>query len=142
MLIKISKLFLYGTIFILIVGLFQGCGKNNDNVKTNTNESSVVETQNKSVETTNVETKPEAKNFPTNFREGIYEVGKDIEQGEYVIISDDANSLCYYAIMDKGKHLITDEMFKNRSVISVNNGELFDLRSGVTAYTDKTAPKT
>ena len=147
MLVKLSKFFLYGIVLILIVGLFQSCGKTDDDVKTNKNEVSIVETQNKNVETVSaetktVETKTEINNFPTNFREGIYEVGKDIEPGEYIIIGDDSNNLCYYAIMDTSKHLITDEMFKNRSIISVNKGELFDLRSGATAYTDITAPKT
>lgn len=65
--------------------------------------------------------------YETFYSEGQYKVGEDIPRGEYVVFSTD--DLGYFSVTSdaNGNDIIANENFSYNSIISIENGEYFEL---------------
>jgi len=78
----------------------------------------------------------------TSWPAGTYEVGKDIPAGEYVIIASSRDYSMFQISTDSSlstESTVAMDLFKNRTVVAVNEGEFLDITSG-TLYPLNEAP--
>lgn len=76
-----------------------------------------------------------------SIKAGMYKVGQDLPAGEYVIVSGGSG---YFQVSSdstgKLESIISNDMFENRSIITVKDGEYFEFKTGKAYPIDK-APK-
>lgn len=78
----------------------------------------------------------------TTWTDGLYEIGKDIPAGEYVIIAQPGAKITFRLATDASKSfdsLIALESCENRTILSVEDGEFLEF-SGGTMYVINEAP--
>jgi hypothetical protein len=78
----------------------------------------------------------------TTWTDGLYEIGKDIPAGEYVIIAEPGVKITFQLSTDASKSfdsLIVLESCENRTILSVEDGEFLEF-SGGTMYSIEAAP--
>lgn len=76
-----------------------------------------------------------------SIKAGMYKVGKDLPAGEYVIVASGSG---YFQVSSdstgKLESIISNDMFENRSIITVKDGEYFEFKTSKAYPIDK-APK-
>ena len=124
--IKTGCLGIVGLFVLLgVIGAVVGGG---DSGKTADKPASVTATQ---------EAAPNVKTY----KAGQYKVGTDIPAGEYVVLSK-GDGYVEVAQDSSGKleSIVVNDIFSNRSIISVSDGEYFKVQNG-TIYASADAPK-
>lgn len=128
------------SIFLLVafIGLVSGCGGGNGS-SGSTSSSSAAKATEKQEKQEKKEKKSEAK--VKTYKAGQYKVGADLPAGEYVVVSK-GEGYVEVASDSSGKFesILVNDMFANRSIITVSDGEYLKVQNG-TIYAMADAPK-
>ena len=125
------------SIFLLVafIGLVSGCGGGNGSSGSTSSSSAAKATEKQEKQ----EKKSEAK--VKTYKAGQYKVGADLPAGEYVVVSK-GEGYVEVASDSSGKFesILVNDMFANRSIITVSDGEYLKVQNG-TIYAMADAPK-
>lgn len=67
--------------------------------------------------------------YDNEYSDGVYKVGTDIAEGEYVVFSDDYEYSGYFCLSEdaNGDEIIANEAFDYNAIVEVKNGEFLEL---------------
>lgn len=122
----LKKILKWGASLIVLLVLIGSCAGDNSTKSTSS-----------SATTKATQDAPKVKTYSA----GQYKIGKDLPAGEYVVISN-GDSYIELASDSTGNFssIIANDVFKNRSVITVQDGQYLKVQRG-TIYAAKDAPK-
>lgn len=132
------------SIFLLVafIGLVSGCGGGNGS-SGSTSSSSGSTSSSSAAKATEKQEKQEKKSEAKvkTYKAGQYKVGADLPAGEYVVVSK-GEGYVEVASDSSGKFesILVNDMFANRSIITVSDGEYLKVQNG-TIYAMADAPK-
>lgn len=119
-------------LLVAVIGIVSGCGSNNASSGNNGGGHAP-----KTTEKQEQKTEPKVKAY----KAGQYKVGADLPAGEYVVVSK-GDGYVEVASDSSGKFesILVNDMFANRSIITVADGEYLKVQNG-TIYAMADAPK-